>query len=348
MIKKLVPSAVALALTALPLGAQQPSELGDQCGQVADDSARDVCYMVAQAVHSAQPQFGMLIANGNPTLGTAATGGLRLGAIPRVSATARVNAVFVRIPDILDEGGFARDVITAAGIPIPALSGDVSVGVFPGFTVTPLVTGIGAVDLIGSATWLPFSAIASEGFADENPNFAFGVGGRLGLLRESFLTPAASVSVVRHSLGRSQFGDICPGETVVEEGARLCAGGGDPGEFAFDLTNWSTRALVSKRLLGLGATLGVGWDRLSSDLDFGYREGAEAGARVHRFDRMNLNETRMSVFGNLSYTLLIGTLGIEGGWIEGGEPIEGFAGRESEFDPRRRSYFANLGLRIAL
>jgi len=348
MIKKLVLSAAALALTTLPLTAQQPSELGDRCRQIADDSARDVCYMVAQAAHSAQPQLGMLIANGNPTLGTAATGGLRLGIIPRVSATARINAVFVRIPDILDEGGFARDVVTAAGIPIPALSGDVSVGLFPGFNLTPFVTGVGAVDLIGSATWLPFSAIASDGFADDNPNFAFGVGGRLGLLRESILTPAASVSVVRHSLGRSQFGDICPGETALEEGVRRCLGGGDPGEFAFDLTNWSTRALVSKRLLGVGATLGVGWDRLGSGIDFGYREGVGAPARIERFEGLGLDETRMSVFGNLSYTLLIGTLGIEGGWVEGAEPIEGFAGRESDFDPRRRSYFANLGLRIAL
>src|SRR5215218_10880582 len=153
-------------------------------------SARDYCYTVAQAVESGQPQFGILVAGGNPTIGTASGGGLRLGVLPRVSASASVNVVFVELPEILAEqaGSAAQRINDVVGIPAPALSGTVSVGVFPGFSAIPTVGGIGSIDLLGSVTWLPFNQASVEGFESGTRNLAYGVGARVGIVRESFLT----------------------------------------------------------------------------------------------------------------------------------------------------------------
>ncbi|HEV3048732.1 MAG TPA: hypothetical protein VGX50_00385, partial [Longimicrobium sp.] len=65
----------AAALFAAPLAAQ--SDIGTVCSGIPPE-ARDECAIVAQAVDAAQPQLGILMAGGNPTLGTASTGGVRL------------------------------------------------------------------------------------------------------------------------------------------------------------------------------------------------------------------------------------------------------------------------------
>ena len=80
-----------LALLTAVVASAAPGELAGQargltgaCGEVID-RLRDACFVAAQAVESAQPQLGVLVTGGNPTLGTASTGGLRLGVLPRVS-----------------------------------------------------------------------------------------------------------------------------------------------------------------------------------------------------------------------------------------------------------------------
>ena len=69
----------ALALAA-PATAQ--NDLASACASLAGQ-ARETCLTVAQAAESAQPQLGILVAGGNPTLGTASTGGVRLGFSPQ-------------------------------------------------------------------------------------------------------------------------------------------------------------------------------------------------------------------------------------------------------------------------
>lgn len=357
-----IPGVAALLFAVPPLEAQQHdegSELGTQCREIGEGSphereARRVCFAVAQAAHSAQPQLGMLIAGGNPTLGTANTRGFRFGTVPGFSASARVNAVFVRIPNVLAEqaGEEVQRYNEAAGIPLPAVGGDVALGIFPGFDLVPGFGGVGSLDVMGSATWLPFNLVDTEGITEENPSFAYGIGGRVGILRESLAAPAISVSLMRRSLGRAQFGNVCPGGADDTDGElRPCTGDGDAGEFAFDLINWSGRAAVSKRFLGLGATAGVGYDRYESGIDFGYRvDGTLPVIEEDQYARqtdLTLAEERWSVFGNLSYTLLVGTLALEGGWLEGMEPIQGFDEQDGGFDPTRGSWFASLGLRVA-
>jgi hypothetical protein len=351
--------AAALALSATPALAQGISA---PCESISDPSLSATCFTVAQAVESAQPQLGIVLTGGNPTLGTASAGGVRLGMLPRVSATAKANLVFVRLPDILAESarGAAQTLNDATGIPVPALSGTASVGVYPGISLAPTVGGVGAVDLLGSATWIPVGSFGVEGFSEDTPDFSYGVGARLGLLRESFTTPGVSVSLMYHRLGTVSYGDVCAepllgGITEERDGytaqAGGCTGDGDPGEFAVDLSSWSTRGAVSKRLLGLGLTAGVGYDRLASDAAFGFRTRCPvetpAAECFARFSGLEVENGRWSGFLNGSLSVLMATLAAEVGWLQGDTAIEGFPSA-SDFDPGDGTFFGSLGFRLAL
>ncbi|HYJ80399.1 MAG TPA: hypothetical protein VEW03_12380, partial [Longimicrobiaceae bacterium] len=293
--KRLIFAGLGLSLAAVPAAAQD-SELAATCNGV-PQQARETCLTVAQAAESAQPQLGILIAGGNPVLGTASTGGVRLGLVPRVSAGLRLNVVFARVPDIIvDQSGAAQTVNETLGIPAPALGGNVSLGLFPGLSLAPTLGGFGAVDLLGSATWLPFKTLGVEGFDEDTPEFAFGGGVRVGLLRESFVTPGVSVSAMYRRLGRVRFGDVCPGgESPTAPPGGTCLSEGDVGEFEFDLTNWSYRAAVSKRFLGLGLTAGLGYDRFESDVRYAVRYQdplAPAVTRVFRSPQVAVDNGR--------------------------------------------------------
>lgn len=351
--------ACALLLLASPAIGQ--SELAAPCARPdVPAAAREHCFTVAQALGSTQPQLGILIAGGNPTIGSASTGGLRLGLIPRVSAGVSANVVFIRLPDILAQssGSAAQRLNDAVGIPAPALSGTVSVGVFGGFSAIPTVGGIGSVDLLGTATWLPFSVAEIEGVREGIADLSWGGGVRVGIVRESFLTPGVSVSLMHRRLGAISYGAVCPSAAVPtawdDEGdysyeSGVCPTGGDPGEFTVDLSDWSARAVVGKRLLGIGAAAGIGYDRFSSDAGYGFRAQGTAASQPNYFRVTDLDvETgRWSAFANASLSLLVASLAAEVGWLQGDEPIEGFPST-SVFDPREGSFFGSVGLRLAL
>jgi len=236
------------------------------------------------------------------------------------------------------------------GVPAPALAIDGAVGVFAGIGVAPGLGGIGSVDVLVSGSWLPFRAFGTEGFDAESPDLAWGVGARLGLLRESFATPGVAVSLMRRSLGNVAFGDVCRGQEFVfpmPPDESECVGPGDTGEFSFDLTNWSTRAVVGKRLLGVGLAGGVGYDRYSSDIAYGFRyaDTAPNTSRIVRPVPVSVSSSRWSAFGNVSYQFLLASLALEAGWQQGGSPIPGFQG--GNFDPGGGAFFGSAGLRLA-
>jgi hypothetical protein len=339
-------------LIAAPTAAQD-SNLAAPCPMIPGEQARAACVAVAQAAESAQPQIGMVIAGGNPVIGAASTGGLRFGAIPRIDLTVRVNLVFIELPDILaaEAGPTIQRLNQRLGVPAPAFAASGSVGVLQGFSVMPGIGGIGSLDVLGSGAWLPFRAFNVDGFDTDSPDLAWGIGARLGLLRESFVAPGVSLSLMYRALGRVAFGDVCPGHPLGGGDVVVCPVPGDVGEFAFDLRNWSTRGVVGKRFLGFGLLGGFGYDRYHSDIDFAFRgevlPDIEAGGhRVYRFSDLDVSSSRWSVFGNFSYTFLLTSLSLEAGWQQGGSPVPGFA-REARFDPRSGNFFGGAGVRLS-
>jgi hypothetical protein len=331
----------AALLVAVPLAAQ--NDIETVCGAVPVPAAEE-CAIVAQAVDAAQPQLGILLAGGNPILGTASTGGVRLGLIPRVSLTGRVNVVAARLPDIREE---AEGETEQFRVPAPAVGANLAIGLTQGFSVAPMIGGFGAIDLLGSVTVLPLS-LAGDDFGENA--FSWGAGARVGLIRESFVTPGVSVSLMYRDLGDVSFGDVCEGtEVPVADNRSTCAGGGDFGEVRFGLSNLSARAAVSKRLLGLGLTAGVGYDKFDTDANFGFRApGPPAGTeQVYRFDDIAVDNDRWSAFLDASFTVLVASLVGEVGWMQGSDPIDNFPST-SDFDPGEGTWFGSLGFRLSL
>ncbi|MBD0320160.1 MAG: hypothetical protein ICV87_07500 [Gemmatimonadetes bacterium] len=349
--KRTLAAALALAIAA-PASLAAQTDIDNVCDEFSGNAnLQSRCASVAQAVDAAQPQLGILMAGGNPTLGTASTGGVRLGILPRVSAGLRLNVVFARLPDIREEDSANGEVSPDKfSVPAPALGANVSVGVFPGISVAPMVGGFGAIDLLGSATVLPVSLAGVDGL-EKNP-VSWGAGARIGLLRESFITPGVSVSVMYRRMGDIQFGDVCEGDEGPAVGGSdaSCTGEGDFGEIDFGLSNVSTRAAVSKRLLGFGLTAGVGYDRFETDANLAFRAPSVTGntARpVYRFSDVQVDNDRWSAFLNGSFTLLVGSIVAEAGWMQGQEPISGFPAR-SDFDPKEGTFFGSIGARLSL
>jgi hypothetical protein len=343
MTMKKIALVAAAALAAAPLAAQ--GDIETICITGVPQAAQDECAIVAQAVDAAQPQLGILMAGGNPTLGTASTGGVRLGLIPRVSLTGRINVVGARLPDIREAADGQADKFS---VPAPAVGANLSVGLTQGFSVAPMIGGFGAIDLLGSVSVLPLSLLGDE-FGDNA--FSWGAGARVGLIRESFVTPGVSVSLMYRSLGDVSLGEVCSGtEIPAGDNRTVCSTTDDDfGELQFGLDNWSARAAVSKRLLGFGLTAGVGYDKFETSADFAVRApGPPVGdEQIYRFTDIAVDNDRWSAFLDASFTLLIGSLVAEVGWMQGSDPIEGFPAT-SDFDPNEGTWFGSLGARLSL
>lgn len=318
------------------------------------------CMAVVQAAHSVQPALGIAIAGGSPTLGTPGALGAGPGFRPRVRLSARLNLTSIHIPDITVEDD-AREPAPATqerSVLTAVLGAGATVGIVPGFSPSPAVGGIGAVDLLGTVSYLPYDLIGRDVYKGESSQLAWGVGGRLGLLRESAATPGVAVSLMYRSIGSVQIGNVCEGTPGPDAGnpavppPTLCRERGDVGQVTTGLAGLSTRATVSKTLRGLGVAAGVGYDRYDGDVDLYVRAervgGTSLGAeRIYNRPGYTLESDRMNVFLNLSYGVRGGTIVGELGWMQGGDAIIGFSS-DHNFDPGAGTIFGSLGGRFAL
>src|SRR5688572_15746823 len=129
------------------------------------------------AAQTAEPAFakaeiisqrtGIALSGGNPLPGASSTLGLRLGALPRISAAARFTAARVVLP--AETTGESDDLSSIAH----SLNLDAAVGIFGGFSLVPTVGGFASIDLLGSYGKLSLSD--DDGFADDPTSWGAGV-----------------------------------------------------------------------------------------------------------------------------------------------------------------------------
>lgn len=354
-----------LATTGTAVSAQN-SDIAAPCmrlGPTAPAAASEWCIQAAQAASSAQPQLGILIAAGNPLLGAGRAGsGFRLGILPQASITGKLSLAGVRLPEIRASQPAGGADFGEVEFVAPALTGTAMVGLLPGVNLAPTAGGVGSVDLIAQATYLPFETFNTPGLGERSPDLAYGLGARIGIVRESFVLPGVSVSGMYRRLGKVAFGNVCQGTVQIttrdfgqaytfEEGlcvapSEMSGVPGDPGEFAFDLSNTSVRAVVSKRRLPVGIAAGIGYDQWQSHLAFGFR--APNDPRFFRASDVDLSSGLFSAFANGVLTLPFVSFALEVGWLGGGDNLAGFDAGRSEFDPTSGIWFGSMGVRLSL
>ena len=254
------------------------------------------CNAVQQAAEIVQPQIGIGLSGGNPVAGASSTLGMRIGSIPRVTLGARLTGV--RFTEGVRPDNPNQDFITTS------LDFDAAVGIFSGFRLAPTIGGFGSLDAVLSIGTLRTSD--DEGFKDDPGSWA--IGARLGILRESFTAPGVSVTAMYRHIGDLSW--TAPNDDTT-----------DPLVFqSYELTDnsaFSLRAVVGKRLFVLGAAAGIGYDKYKSTIAGSYScitcgPAASFSIEDHKTDRT-------TIFGNVSWTLLILNVVAEGGWQSGGD-----------------------------
>jgi hypothetical protein len=311
-------AAVFAAIAVLTLaGAADAQTLREQC---TPQVWPEYCQRLADAAASIAPRMAMIAAGGNPIAGTASTLGMRLPGSPRVSFALRATAGRVRMPRVTESDATGETTTTAIGTAL-----DAGVGLFHGINIGPTVGGFGAVDVIASA------GLLHEGDDElDAGGFTWGAGVRIGILRESFTAPGISVSAVYRGLPDVAY--VLDHEVLSMQ--------------LFEAENnsaWSVRGTVGKRLLGVGLTGGVGYDRTSSDLAVSYMAPGPGTGILVQLDESGVSDSRMSYFANLSHTTTILNLVLELGWQQNGDRASG-----AHRSTRRGGLFGGAAVRLAI
>ncbi|MBR9989289.1 MAG: hypothetical protein KFH98_05995 [Gemmatimonadetes bacterium] len=288
-------AALAAAVIATGFGAgggdARAQSLRDDCTAYAA-GALAYCESLADAAGTLPARLAIAAAGGNPVAGTASTLGMRMPGSPRWSIALRSTVAGASVPPIDGERGESPT--------LWSVNADGVVGLFNGFNLLPTIGGFGSVDVLASAGVV--AVPEGRGFERSSP-LTWALGARVGVLRESFTAPGVSVSAMYRSLPDVEFGDSAPGPYYLNSKQSVV----------------SVRAAAGKRILGLGFTGGVGYDRVRGSI---HGQGELPGTmtpNVVSIEESGVTWGRTSFFGNVSYTLLILNFAAELGWQESGE-----------------------------
>jgi len=310
---------LALALLVAPIHGQSPvDDLLATC--VSGGGSSTACQDGVLAYQGIQGGLGLLLTGGTDVPGGASTLGWRVPRQPRMALFTRLKGGHVGTPGILGgtQPGGTEETFLVGGLEFGA-----AIGAFRGFSASPTLGGILALDVLGS---IQFDMLP------ENPGFSgnawnWSAGAKVGLVRESFTLPGISVSVRYAGLQSVEYGN---------------PGGGTGTAVAMDLTSRSIRAEVGKDLLAIGLLAGFGWDRYESD--GGLTVPGTDGGTTGEIAVSNFTSDRTVIFGQATYTYLILQFSFEAGWATGLDPLS--VPYTGAFDPQAGSGFAALSARL--
>lgn len=280
------------------------------------------CQRLADAAVTLPSRMAVLAAGGNPLPGTTGTLGMRLPGSPRVSFVVRGTLGRVQLPSTTPDDP-AREVKGTGG----SISVDAGVGVFDGLNLAPTIGGFGSLDVLASAGLLN---VPEENGLNTSGAFTWAAGARVGILRESFTAPGVSVSAMYRSIPDVR---LVPDPLV------------DPGS-GFEADNkatWSVRGTVGKRVLGLGWTGGVGYDRVSSDVAVSYGVISPGLPVTVEVSEEGVVDSRLSYFGGASYTTSVFNIVLELGWQQNGDRAA-----EAYRSTRRGGVFGSAAIRLTI
>jgi hypothetical protein len=273
-------------------------------------AALDACRKGIDLVNFLSPQYAAALAGGNPTMAQSGT----LGGLGRFAVAVRSTRVIGDFPNFGEKGfataGEAPSSYTSASTLIPALSVDITFGVFRGFDVGQ--THMGGVDALLSGSYMSELSQSSLDVALEGSNTNFGFGVRVGVIEETPTLPGVAVAYLKRDMPRF---------TVTGTASQSSGGSTVPGTIVGSsmlVTASSMRLTAGKRFGPVDVTAGVGQDKYQSaanvlgSITAAPPIGVQTASGVAAMDM-----TRTNVFGGAAFNLaafkFVGEYGIATG-----------------------------------
>lgn len=297
----------------------------------ATKAAQDACQQAYDVYQFMSPQLGLALAGGNATAGQ---GGV-LGGLGHFSLGVRGNVFSGKLPRV-DQFTQSTDGAQQRELPVKNQvlglpTADAAIGLFKGIPLA--VTNVGGIDALVSASYVPTIDGDDFSITPEN-NWQFGWGARVGLLSESIVVPAVSVTWIERDLPTTQMQGSSSGATLRIDN--------------FKVKTEAWRVVVSKNLIMFGIAAGVGQDR--------YKQSAKISAIVQNATFCGVGGcpspvldatqdlTRTNAFVDLSLNLPFFKVVLEGGQASGGDvdTYNSFAGTRAD----RSQVYGSLGLRL--
>jgi hypothetical protein len=307
-----------LAWAGLLLCAAAPAQAQTLRSECSGQPNEAYCQRIADAAVSLPARMAVLSAGGNPLAGSTGTLGMRMPGSPRVSALVRGTIGQLHMPDIATSDGTGELSMTGGSVSL-----DAGVGVFDGLNLAPTVGGFASLDVLVSIGLLN---VPDKDGLSTSSSFTWAAGARVGILRESFTAPGVSVSALYRSIPDVSYS---------------FASGDGP----FDTDNGgvlSLRGAVGKRVLGIAWTGGVGYDRVSSDVDINY---GIPGPLLPVFVTVSdeVTDSRLSYFGNAAWTTSVFNFVLELGWQQNGDRAA-----DAHGSTRRGGLFGGAAIRLTI
>ena len=304
---------LTILLGAAPLPAQEP-----QCNTI-DPNATAACNTAVDAVKAFHPLAGMLVSGGNPVLGTAGS----LGGAGHLSLTARVNVIKAALPN--PDSASRPSVPSSFNGAVPAPIVEAGLGLYRGTTL-----GLLSIDALGSAVLLPTGVVSNlsvDSGATHIGSVALGLGYgvRVGALKGSFPVPSVSVSYMRRTIPRIQYGDLASGNQF---------------EFDTDLKADNYRVEAGWRFVLVDLAAGLGIDHYTSTAHIRFHDTPTTVRTVS----LDLANTRQVVFVDAGLSLALVKLVGEVGYQTGKD--QKLTTNFSGFDPKAGHVFGGLGIRF--
>jgi hypothetical protein len=305
-------------LLAGPLQAQNPT-----CDLVRLVSGRvaNLCDAAIDGTRAFHPVAGLLVSGGNPVLRTQS----ERGGLGRFALTVRANTARVQLPDLSYDG-------TAETVPAgqrllfiaPLVEGSAGLYAVPGRL---------AFEALLSAQLLPTNQVEDLDVVPGGAHLGaaalgLGFGARAAVTLAPSL-PALSLSVMRRSVPRVQYGNIT-----------------DPLEefqYAVDLRATNVRLAASQRFPGFAVAGGLGYDRYTGDADIAVREPDLPVNLVGNIS-IDLQASRWMLFANPSVEA--GPLQVTGELGYQLPRSQDLATTFERFDPSSGRLFGGLGVRV--
>lgn len=243
----------ALVALAQPVSAQG---IDPQCPPGSSDSqgnpdntrvAQDACQKAIDLFKYMGPQLGAVLAGGSPTQGVSGA----LGGAGHFSIGIRANGLNGSLPGVdrvvPNTRGAQQSTYTLDTKPIGFVTADVALGLYKGFTPG----GLGALDLLVSASYIPEYSNGSIDVSLPSGSLKFGFGAKVGVIRETATAPGVSVSFLRRELPRVDITGSSGDDRLLLEDVRV--------------RSKSWRAVAGKSLLFFGLGAGYGRDTYDSN-----------------------------------------------------------------------------------